>query len=78
MAPAQAPLALDRQAIAALNATPTWNHSIRFSAQHPAHSADRFHLYATGECTLDGRVYVALPVHVDASRPETRRLFNVL
>lgn len=67
----------DSVTIAAMNNTETWNRTIEHAPGH-LKKDELYRLHATGACTLSGRVYVALPVHVDASRHDTKKQYNLL
>lgn len=68
----------DSVTIASKNSTALWNHTITYHADHPKDSTTLYRLHATGECTLNGRTYVALPVHVDVSNRDVKRKYNLL
>ena len=68
----------DSVTIASKNNTPLWNRTIQYHADHPKDTTTLYRLHATGECTLNGRTYVALPAHVDVSNRDVKMKYNLL
>jgi len=67
----------DSVTIESMNHTSTWNRTIQYPENHPKRDTS-YRLHATGACTLNGRVYVALPIHVDVSCSEVKKRYNLL
>ena len=68
----------DSVTIAFKNNTTLWNQTIQYHADHPKNTTTLYRLHATGGCTLNGRVYVALPTDVDVSHRDARKRYNLL
>ena len=66
----------DSVTIASKNNTALWNQTIKYHVDHPKDTLYRLH--ATGECTMNGRTYLALPADLDVSNRDVKKKYNLL
>ena len=68
--------------ISSMNSTNLWRNSIKkpdtYVKKNAWDSEPLYNLHPTGDCDLDGRKYVALPVGTDTSDPIVREKYNLI
>ena len=68
--------------ISSMNCTDLWRNSIKkpdtYVKKNAWDSEPLYNLHPTGDCDLDGRKYVALPVGTDTSDPIVREKYNLI
>ena len=65
----------DRNGIDSLTKTKNWNNCLY---QPLKSKTNKYKLYATGECDLTGRKYVALPIEININDPNIKNKYNLL
>jgi hypothetical protein len=68
--------------ISSMNSTNLWRNSIKTPdtcvKKNEWGSEPLYNLHPTGDCDLNGRKYVALPVGTDTSDPRVREKYNLI
>ena len=68
--------------ISSMNSSKLWRNSIQkpdtYVKKNAWDSEPLYNLHPTGDCDLDGRKYVALPVGTDTSDPRVREKYNLI
>ena len=68
-------LIYDEQGINSISKTNNWYKCL----DRPVESKqNKYKLYATGDCDLSGRKYVALPIEVNINDPDIRYKYNLI
>jgi hypothetical protein len=60
------------------NASDTWRNCISYTIEYPKKDNERYTLYPTGNCDLNGRKYVAIPSHVHILSEGIKKKYHIL
>ena len=68
----------NKETVRRMNYNSTWRGTINTEIMDKTTKKTDYKLHATGDCTLDGRVYIALPENVDSTNWEVKKKYNLM